>query len=65
MDVSERVKGTEPTERLANWWCVVGCGNESGVQARILITVGTDKFHARRGRRLQRRDRKRKLQELH
>jgi len=65
MDVSERVKGTEPTERLVNWWCVVGCGDERGVKARILITVVTDKFHARRGRRLRRRDGKRKLQELH
>jgi hypothetical protein len=65
MDVSERVKGTEPTEGLVNWRCVVGCGDERGVKARILITVVTDKFHARRGRRLGRRDRKRKLQELH
>jgi len=62
MDVAERVKGTEPTERLVNWWCVVGCGDERGVKAGILITVVTDKFHARRGRR---GDRKRKLQELH
>jgi hypothetical protein len=45
------------------WW---GAGmNAGGVKARILITVVTDKFHARRGRRRQRRDRKRKLQELH
>jgi hypothetical protein len=65
MDVSERVKGTEPTESLVNWWCVVVCGGERRIRVRILITVVIDKFHARRGRRLQRRDRQRKLQELH
>jgi len=65
MDVSGRVKRTVPKEGLVNWWCVVVCGDERGVKSRILITVVTDKSHARRGRRLQRRDRKRKLQELH